>query len=315
VSQQLEDNLAAALAAGQALHADGFAAIDFETATAARASACSVGVAVVREGYVHEVRTSLIRPPDNAYDAINIAIHGITPEMTADSPALPEIWPELCDFINERPLVAHNAAFDMGVLRASLATDGTRCPDLTYACTYQLARRVWRGRLSYRLDDLADEGGLYLDHHEAGSDAATAALLGVALCGVAGQPNLLDAVHAIGLRIRHVSEFGQSMRLSERRPDADTIPDDSLFIGKTVVFSGALELPRSDAAQLVVNARGRVATTVSRNVDYLVVGVQDAEKVKDGVRSSKMITAASLAEDGAPLELLSENEFFRMLPG
>lgn len=198
--------------------------------------------------------------------------------MTAESPTLPEIWPELCDFINERPLVAHNAAFDMGVLRASLATGGTPCPDLTYACTYQLARRVWRGRLSYRLDDLADEGGLYLDHHEAGSDAATAALLGVALCGVAGQPNLLDAVHAIGLRTRHVSEFGQSMRHSDLRPDADGIPEGSPFIGKTVVFSGALELPRSDAAQLVVNAGGRVATTVSRNVDYLVVGVQDADE-------------------------------------
>jgi DNA polymerase-3 subunit epsilon len=313
VAHDLDDKLISALMMGRALGAGGFAAIDFETATAARASACSAGVAVVRNGYVHEVRTWLIRPPHNEYDPFNIAIHGITPEMTAASPTLAEIWPEMSSFINQRPLVAHNAAFDMGVLRASLATGGTSCPDLHYACTYQLARRVWRGRLSYRLNDLAAEGGLYLDHHEAGSDAATAALLGVALCGVAGQHLIPDAVHAIGFQMRDLTEFGPTIRPSALRPDVDAIPADGPFVGKTVVFTGALVLSRTDAAQLVANAGGHVATTISRAVDYLVVGVHDPEKVNDGVRSSKMVKAAALADDGAPIEMLSEADFVRML--
>jgi DNA polymerase-3 subunit epsilon len=80
-----------------------------------------------------------------------------------------------------------------------------------------------------------------------------------------------------------------------------------------VVFTGALVLSRTDAAQLVANAGGHVATTISRAVDYLVVGVQDPEKVKDGVQSSKMIKAAALADDGAPIEMLSEADFVRML--
>lgn len=187
------------LAAGRALGAGGFAAIDFETATAARASACAVGVAVVRDGDVHEVRTWLVRPPDNAYEPINIAIHGITPDMTADCPTLAEIWPDVWASIGGQPLVAHNAAFDMSVLRRSLDIHGASCPDVPYACTYQLARRVWRGRFSYRLDDLAEEGGLHLEHHHAGSDAAVAGMLGVALCGAAGERQIVDAVRSVGL--------------------------------------------------------------------------------------------------------------------
>jgi len=308
------------LAAGRALGAGGFAAIDFETATAARASACAVGVAVVRDGDVHEVRTWLVRPPDNAYEPINIAIHGITPDMTADCPTLAEIWPDVWASIGGQLLVAHNAAFDMSVLRRSLDIHGASCPDVPYACTYQLARRVWRGRFSYRLDDLAEEGGLHLEHHHAGSDAAVAGMLGVALCGAAGERQIVDAVRSVGLVPRTLSQLGQSIYryaspLSHLQPTVDQIPEDSPFLDKTVVFTGALSLPRHDAAQIVVNVGGRVATSVSRKVDYLVIGIQDAWKLRDGEHSSKMLKAAELVEAGAAIELLDESDFLRMLPG
>ncbi len=303
------------LAAGRALGADGFAAIDFETATGSRASACSVGAAIVRDGRVHEVRSWLIQPPGNEYTGFNIGVHGIRPHMTAASPTMAEVWPEVHAFVKGRPLVAHNASFDMSVLHSSLAASGRSTPDLLFVCTLMLSRVVWPGRLSYRLPDLADECGLVFQHHEAADDSAIAAELAVACCGAAGERELLDAVRRFGFSPRRLVSYGEAARLSQLTRSVDEVPGDSPFLGKVVVFTGALSLSRRDAAQIVVNAGGKVASSVSRKVDYLVVGIQDAARLRDGEHSSKMIKAADLVEAGAPIELLAEDDFLRMLPG
>ena len=122
---------------------------------------------------------------------------------------------------------------------------------------------------------------------------------------------------------RRLSQYGEAgprrytyaTPVSHLRPTVDEIPEDSPLLGKTIVFTGALSLARTDAAQLVVNAGGHVASSVSKKVDYLVLGMQDTWKLKDGEHSGKMLKAAELVAAGAPLELLSEDDFFRMLPG
>jgi hypothetical protein len=79
------------LDAGRRLGAGGFIALDFETATSSRDSACAIGVAAVMNGEVPDIKSWLIRPPRNDYDGFNVAIHGITPEMTANSPSMGEV--------------------------------------------------------------------------------------------------------------------------------------------------------------------------------------------------------------------------------
>ena len=105
-------------------------------------------------------------------------------------------------------------------------------------------------------------------------------------------------------------------RLAELTPTVDTIPDGSPFRDKLVVFTGTLTCgwTRKEAAQQVVDAGGKVAAGVSKKVDYLVLGMQDAFKVRDGEHSNKMLRAAELRAHGSPLELLAEDDFLRMLP-
>ena len=62
----------------------------------------------------------LIQPPGNVYRRFNISIHGIDPSMTRDSPTFGELWPILEDRIGGMLVVAHNASFDMSVLRYEL---------------------------------------------------------------------------------------------------------------------------------------------------------------------------------------------------
>jgi DNA polymerase-3 subunit epsilon len=315
--------MADALGRGQHLGAGEFAAIDFETATGSRASACAVAVARVRNGRVTETDRWLIQPPGNEYDGFNISIHGIRPEQTADSPDMAEAWPEILHSIDGAPVVAHYAAFDMSVLRSSLAAHGATWPELSYYCTCTLARCAWPGKFSYRLIDLADECGIDFEHHDPGSDAGAAAQLAIACCGLESTQRLEEASAAIGVRPGRLNHDGWSpsgrlpQRLADLRPTVERTPEHGAFVHKAVVFTGTLTcgLTRKQAAQLVVDAGGQATGGVSKRIDYLVLGMQDAGRLKDGVHSAKMLRAMELQRAGAPIELLSEDEFLRMLPG
>lgn len=152
-------------------------ALDVETATATRESMCSLGIAVFQDGYMTEQRYWMVQPPNNVYDTANIRIHGITPDQTASERHFPGVWPELrpyldgCDFI-----IAHNAGFDMTVLRASLGCYGLPIPDYTYGCTYVLSNRILgrAGKGERRLNALCERYGVPLYHHHDASEDSVA---------------------------------------------------------------------------------------------------------------------------------------------
>lgn len=163
-----------------------FAAIDFETASGAATSACSLGIAVVEDGTVVRRREWLIRPPSLYFSPFNIQVHGITPEMVAGAPTFDALWPEMEREIGDRTLVAHNAAFDMPVLRATLAHYDVWCQRMQFVCSCALARKCWPELPRHRLDALAREFGISfrdgagrqgLGIHNAEEDAVAAALV------------------------------------------------------------------------------------------------------------------------------------------
>ena len=95
-----------------------FVAIDFETATGYRDSACAVGIVSVRNGKIVDEYHSLIQPPDNQYWRKLSQIHGITPEMTESAPEFYAIYPEIKKRLMGQTVVAHNEAFDRSVLKS-----------------------------------------------------------------------------------------------------------------------------------------------------------------------------------------------------
>ena len=68
-----------------------FVAIDLETATYERSSICQIGITEVVDGVPQNPRSWLVQPEKNEYDAMNICIHGITPEDTKNSPSFQEV--------------------------------------------------------------------------------------------------------------------------------------------------------------------------------------------------------------------------------
>ena len=154
-----------------------FAAIDFETANRHRSSICSVGVVVVRNGEVAEKVYRLVRPRPNFYSRFNTEVHGLTGADTDEAPEFEDVWPEIDALIDGLPLVAHNAVFDEGCLRACFECWGLTWPDYRFLCTCRASRRVFGHRLpNHRLHTVAAACGYMLEnHHHALADAEACA--------------------------------------------------------------------------------------------------------------------------------------------
>jgi DNA polymerase-3 subunit epsilon len=154
-----------------------FTAIDFETANASSASACSVGLVRVRDGRIVATAGWLIRPPagHDRFFELNIGIHGIRPEHVVGAKSWSEQLDDLAAFAGTDVLVAHNAGFDMAVLRRACEATGDLCPPYRYACSVQVARSTY-DLPSYRLPAAAAAAGFTdLMHHDATSDAIASA--------------------------------------------------------------------------------------------------------------------------------------------
>lgn len=181
-------------------------AIDFETATMSRASACSIGIAWIVDGKVAHRAYRLIRPRCSPRSWCFGYIHGLYPEDVAEAAEFPEIWDELAPHLDGALVLAHNAAFDLNVLRESIALYGLATPEMRCMCTLVASRRVWTDMASFRLPLVAERVGFCFDHHHALEDAeasARVALGALERCGVADFDALAET---IGIRIGRMGE-------------------------------------------------------------------------------------------------------------
>lgn len=150
-----------------------FAAIDFETANYGRDSACSVGVAIVRDGRLVQSVHRLIRPPSSRFAFT--WLHGIDWEQVADAPPFGTVWEEIEPLLEGVDLLAaHNAKFDRGVLAACVRRHGLPDPGRRFVCSMGVARKVWNFYPT-TLSDVCAHLDIPLNHHDALSDAEACA--------------------------------------------------------------------------------------------------------------------------------------------
>lgn len=156
-----------------------FTAIDFETANHSTASACSVGIVKVADGAVVHRQHWLIKPPfgHDVFNERNVRIHGIAPGLVQHANPWPSVARELFAVVDGDVLVAHNAGFDMGVIRAASHAWGIAVPELGYLCSLVVARRTY-ALDSYRLPSAAMAAGFEdFAHHDALADASACAAI------------------------------------------------------------------------------------------------------------------------------------------
>ncbi|MBD3942347.1 3'-5' exonuclease [Microbacterium sp. NEAU-LLC] len=184
-----------------------FTAIDFETANSSNASACAVGLVRVRDGEVVDKTGWLIRPPagHDVFFDLNVRIHGIQPEDVVDAAGWSEQLADLVAFTGDDVLVAHNAGFDMAVIKRACDATGDECPPYRYACSLQVARKVYRLD-SYRLPFVAAEAGFAdFPHHNATADALACAHVMMDAAHRVGAGTITELAEAVGVRVSQIA--------------------------------------------------------------------------------------------------------------
>lgn len=153
-----------------------FVALDFETADKTKNSACSIAVVTVENGVVVKEANSLIKPPRMHFDDACIDIHGIHPEDVINEPTFDQIWPDIYNHhLKGKIVVAHNAVFDIEVLRAALTNYNLDWPEFQYGCTVKISRKVWPHLYNHKLNTVGKFLGITFQHHQALDDAMTCA--------------------------------------------------------------------------------------------------------------------------------------------
>ncbi|MCL1865284.1 MAG: 3'-5' exonuclease [Spirochaetes bacterium] len=151
-----------------------FIAIDFETATYSPDSAISIGLVKYHNYKPIGSYYSLIRPPKLYIRPDFTAIHGLVLTDVKDAPDFKYIWEhEVEEFIGTTILAAHNAAFDMRVLRSTLKYYDVPVPAVSYFCSCKLSKKVWPVCRSHSLSNLAARLNIIYNAHNALADAET----------------------------------------------------------------------------------------------------------------------------------------------
>lgn len=300
-----------------------FIAIDFETANNSRSSVCSIGIVKIESGLIKKEIHTYIDPQDEFY-YYNTMIHGITEEMVKGAPTFTAFWPEFKALIEEQTLVAHNASFDMSVLRHALNDMNEPFPSFNYGCTYVFSKKVWPSLYNYKLSTVADHLGIHFKHHNALEDARAAALITLAALRKSETETLqeLSDLHNLTLGMHSSSGYnpagakksGFNQLMSSLKSENTTVDESHPFYNATVVFTGKLNsMSRIEAAQLVVNCGGLCKNSITREINYLVIGDSDLTRYSEGFKSSKLKKVEKMINQRLPVEIVGENEFLRMI--
>ena len=151
-----------------------YIAFDVETPNRANDRMSAIGITVIEEGAVTDSFFSYV-DPETHFDRFTTQLTGISAATVQDAPNFPALWEQIEPIMASGILVAHNAVFDMGVLKKCLHDYGiTWQKNAKYICTVQAGRRLLPG-MSHSLNVMCEHYGISLDHHQADSDSRACA--------------------------------------------------------------------------------------------------------------------------------------------
>ena len=298
-----------------------FIAIDFETANSSRDSACEIGIVKVKNFEIVEKKSFLIRPQENYFDWMNTQIHGINEETVEDEPEFDEIYLKIKDDFENYPIIAHNASFDISVLRHTLDLYDLPYPKTKYTCTYQMSKSSLSECISFRLDSICKFLNIDLQHHRALSDANACAQIAIKLFKDNSIRSLDEIKDVFNIRVGELMEGGykpslkinKNYKISDLKIEENFQPE-NVFFEKYVVSTGTLSSMERKAAQVkVLEISGKSSNGVNNSTNFLIVGDQDYSRYGEGFKSSKLKKAEKLLKEGNEIELLSESQFIEMI--
>ena len=301
-----------------------YVALDVETANSFRGSICSIGLVKFQNGKVVDSFYSLINPEED-FDYRNINIHGITQKDILNSPIFPEIRQRIIDFIGTNIVVSHFAQFDIGALKDAYLKYNLDFDDVKFVCSYRLAKIALPGLINYKLKTLTKELNIKLEHHNALSDAKASGLILGYLLSANSYSDIDEFLYnyhynktglhgQYGFNRQLKGDYKSNLIYQPTDEEKALMNPDHYFYGLYFCFTGKLErMTRKEAITMVALTGGIPEKNVTKNTNILVVGEQDWRVVGKSGLSSKMKKAQSLLENGQNIEIMTEDDFIKML--
>ena len=279
-----------------------FVAIDVETANPDLASICQVGVAAFRDGALHSTWESLV-DPESHFDALNVAVHCIDERAVRGAPKWNTIYELLVPWLQGQ-VVASHTAFDRAALSRACEKNGLLPHRCTWLDTARVVRRTWPAfaKKGYGLANVTKHLSIEFHHHNAKEDARAAGEI------------LLRAIAKTGFTVEQwLDRTAKPINLLSLTPVSKSGNPDGPLFGEKLVFTGALSMPRREAADLAAAAGCEVDSGISKYTTVLVVGDQDIARLSGQEKSSKHRKAEELMAQGQRIRIIGESDFRRIL--
>ena len=286
-----------------------FIAIDVETAHDDPSSICQIGIAFFENGSLIGEWSSLINPWqldeedgyefgvdaewDENYEFSNTFVHGITLADVQGAPYFTDVLPKLREFMVDTISVQHTG-FDRNALRKAVVfyTDESEIKT-TWLDSATVVRRTWNDRRQrgYGLAPVSEMLGFEFDHHDALEDAKAAG-------------NIINHVMKMkGMDINELCDFvGYPI---QTEPITREGSEGKFLSGQIIVFTGALSMIRSEAANLVDSLGSKVASSVTKKTTMLIMG-------DNGEGTGKHKKVMTYVEKGQDIRIMSESDFRTM---
>ena len=170
---------------------------DVETPNRYNNRMSAIGICVVEGTQIIKDYFSLV-DPEQTFDWFNTRLTGISEKSVAGAPTFPQLWKQIEPVMSSGILVAHNANFDMRVLRKCLCDYGIVWkPKVRGLCTVLMGRTIKPG-ISHRLNDMCEYYGICLDHHRADSDSRACAEILLRYMQAGAQPERFVRTYTMG---------------------------------------------------------------------------------------------------------------------
>jgi DNA polymerase-3 subunit epsilon len=207
------------------------------------------------------------------------------------------VYEKISQILQGKVVVSHTA-FDRSALRQVCDKYGLPEIGCRWLDSARVTRKAWPqfAQRGYGLGNITSHLGIEFKHHDAGEDARAAGMV------------LLKAIEETGIDLD--GWFAHLKRPPDVRRDGHL---GGPLSGEVIVFTGALSVPRRQAANIADAAGGAVGQSVTRKTTMLVVGSQDLERLAGHKKSAKHRKAEDLILKGQPIRILGEDDFVDLI--
>lgn len=238
-----------------------------------------------------------------------VMLTGITNKKLEDKPSIDAVIGGFADFVGNDILIGHNvAAFDAVFIAAAYEKHLGRTLENPCVDTMRIGKKLCPGLPSYSLEELSAH--LCVEYRFAHRGLADCEITNA--CYQKMRCMILESGTTESFKEKFKKKKAEDQIGNMVATTSEICADHPLY-GKNIVFTGALLLTRAEAMQLAVDFGAIPQKGVTTKTDFLVVGVQDIDRVGTDGMSSKEEKAIRFNESGkANIRIITEDEFIKM---